>query len=429
MSTFTKGMIPPAFCVGLTTIFFTLWIPPPPASAAPAAIVTNGNDSGEGSLRAALASGASVITISDAVSQIDIESTLVYSKTGPLRIQGSGQSIVADGDYTLLAVSNGADLSLSNLDFHGIGGFSAESKGSGKGILVDVPSDRTGVVNLALDNVSVHDVANHGVHVSDCSLEDDCGSGGGGGGAGSSASIHARLSSVVIEGVGYGKFDADGVRVDDRGAGDIVFEAVGSSFVDVGADGVELDEGDAGDVIVELRDSGFDGNGGYCVIVEATPELDKGCFDDGELDLDDGFDIDEAADGSIYATVVNVTLDSNLDEGLDYDEEGAGDITADLVDIHTSQNGDEGVKCSEEGAGDLAVEIRSSSSVDNGDDGIQLESEDAGRTDASVHDTLITGSKKTGLNVSQDDDIELGTLEVRDSDLSDGAKLTNVELI
>ena len=429
MTSFARTKMSRPFFMGLMTLVFAAVIPVPSARAAPPTIVTTGSDSGPGSLREALTSGASFVVISDEITQIEIDSPLVYSKKADLRIVGSGQTLLTDKDHTLLVVKQGANLSISNLDFRGAGDFNATSKGDGKGIVVNVPIERTGVVSLELENVSVYDVANHGIHISDCTLEDDCGSGGGGGGEGSPASIHARLTQVFVVGAGYGRFDADGVRIDERGLGSIVLAAKGSSFSEVGADGVELDEGGEGDVIVDVRDSSFTDNGAYCVAVEADPELDPSCIEEGKLDLDDGFDVDEAAQGSIYATFVNSSSVSNLDEGLDIDEQGAGDIVGDLVGIYSAENGDAGVKHSEEDGGDVTLEIRSISLLDNEDDGAQLESEDSGRIDVGVRDAFVAGSKKKGLKIAQDDEDEAGTLELLDSDISDGIELTNVEMI
>lgn len=392
------------------------WLPPSTANATPPTMVTvtTGNNDGAGSLREALESGATMITFSEQVTQIDIEDEpLEYSGTQALRIQGSGQSIVTEQDLTLLIISAGADLEISGVAFHGAGGFSAEAQGTGKGIELLVPSSRVGVVDLELSDVLVVGVAGHGVHVDD----DD-----------SEAAIGVRLNNVMIDGVGHGMADADGLRVDERGAGNIVLMAGGSSFNGVGADGIELDEDDAGDVIVDVWDSTFEGNGAYCAIVEDDPTLDPDCFDDdGDLDLDDGFDIDEAGEGSLEATLQSVSIHDNHDEGLDFDEAGAGHVVVGLFDVHTSLSGDEGIKCSEEDDGDVTVSVHGSSSVDDDGDGMQFESEDDGRTDVELYGTLVTGSGSDALEVSQDDSADLGTIELNGSTIDGTIDLTNVE--
>jgi hypothetical protein len=401
------------------------------ALAAPAYEVINGDDSGVGSLRDALGSGATVIEIDDSVSAIAINSTLSYDEVASLKIVGSGQTVMG-GDFTLLAITEGADLTVSDLAFEGPGGYDVDNQGGGKGIFVDVPDDREGVVSLKLTNVSVSDVGYHGVHVSDCDLA-VCGAGGGGG-DGSPASVDARLVNVTIDGVGYGSFDADGVRIDDRGDGDILFQAVDSVFIGVGADGVELDEGDDGDVIVEVRNSVFEFNGGYCVPVdpEDPPYADDTCVedDDGDLvlDLDDGFDIDEAGNGSLLGSIRNIWISDNLDEGLDFDEEGEDGIDVELVGIEAWRNGDEGIKLSEEDGGDVMARLRSVTAAENGDDGMQIEEEDDGNLAVTVNGTVTFDNKpgKAGLNVEESDAGE-GTLKVRGSDID--SIDTNVEEI
>jgi hypothetical protein len=393
------------------------------ALAAPAYEVINGDDDGAGSLRDALGSGATVIVIDDSVSAIDIDNTLIYDDEAALKIVGSGQTVLG-GDFTLLAITEGADLTISDLDFEGPGGYDVENQGGGKGIFVDVPDDREGVVSLNLTNVSVSHVGKHGVHVSDCDLA-VCGAGGGGGGDGSPASIYARLANVTIDGVGNGGFDADGMRIDDRGDGDILFIAVDSVFVNVGADGVELDEGNDGDVIVEVRNSVFEFNGGYCFPVDPDdpPYADPTCVedDDGELvlDLDDGFDIDEAGNGSLLGSIRNIWISNNLDEGLDFDEEGDDGINIELVGIEAWGNGDEGVKLSEEDGGDVTARLRSLTVAGNGDDGIQIEQDHAGDINVTVNGTITMDNAKNGLKVVQDGPGG-GSLKVRGSDISDG---------
>ncbi len=425
-----KSVIVRSTAAVLCSIIFA----PAAIMAAPPAKVTNGADGGPGSLRDALKSGATSVVIHPSVSTIMVDGTLYYNGAEPLKIVGSGATVEGYGDYTLLEITQGANLTISNLNFDGGGGFDVENQGGGKGIFVDVPEERVGTVRLKLTNVTVSGVGYHGVHVSDCTLEDACGSGGGGGGDGSPASVHAILKNVTIENVGYGAFDADGVRVDDRGDGDIIFQAIGSSFLGVGADGVELDEGDDGSVIIAVRNSTFELNGGYCDPIDpvSPPYADPKCVedDDGELvlDLDDGFDIDEAGEGSLLGSVKNTIVTENLDEGLDFDEEGEGDINIDLVDIEASSNGDEGIKVSEEDDGDVLAHLRAVTAVDNGDDGIQIEQENGGEIHVTVNGAVARDNKasKYDLKVEQaEDDGEGGTLKVRGSDI-DKIKAKNV---
>lgn len=359
--------------------------------AGPSATVTNGDNAGPGSLRAALASGASKIRIKPSVSVITVTETLEYDGMTPLSINGAGQTIDGSGltnnAAPIFAVTMGADLSISNLSFDAGGGnqggpYSRLNPGGGKGIFVDIPSTRAGVVRVDLTNVSVMGTGNHGVHISDCSLGDDCGGGSGGGGDGSPASIDVRLVGVLIEDNGNGKQDADGFRVDDRGDGDITFFATNSAFLDNGADGIELDEGNNGNVYATVTNSTFDFNGEYCLVGPFVAGDD--CDDDGP-DVDDAFDIDEAGPGSLVADVRNLTVINNFDEGLDFDEEDEGDARLDAADIYSENNEDEGIKVSEEGDGDNVARMRAVTT----DGDLEFEEDNGGIADVSINASFV----------------------------------------
>jgi hypothetical protein len=446
-----------------------------PALAAPI-LVTSAADSGEGTLRAALetasaASEAQTIVVATGT-DIEIAATLTYSGTAPLEIVGSGQTVSTEADVTLLAVTEGADLSVMNLAFAGPGGWSIENRSAngataGKGIFVDVRDDQTGTVTVALTNVSVTGTAGHGIHVSDCTLADACGGGSGGAGEGSDASIVLTLTGVRVVDTAYGRFDADGVRVDERGEGGISFTATSSVFSGVGADGIELDEGQAGDVTAIITLSEFTGNGGYCdpgllaafmptepegefeegaVMEDAIPgpitgSPDDGCFeravdtyDDGSveeyefaIDVDDGFDIDEAGPGSMFVTVTQSVMRDNLDEGFDFDEEDAGDITATYIATTASGNTDDAYKHSEEGEGGVFGLVSASDATDNGGVGFVFEEADGGYVGVAILDSMTSGNDdgELGVEVVQEDE-GTGNLLIAASDIADGVEAEGV---
>lgn len=201
-------------------------------STATQTMVTNGNDSGEGSLRAAIEDPDTTSIKIDIKGEgiINIDSSLVYAGDGPLTITGDDKGkrpTIKGGDFDLLKVTS--DLTVENVDFQGPGGFSINSRSGeaipGKGIYVDIPDDATGVIKVELKDVQVSDVANHGVHISDCDTE-TCGNGNTGNGVGSDASVEVVLENVVVSNVGQGKFDGDGVRVDERGPGKFVINEI-----------------------------------------------------------------------------------------------------------------------------------------------------------------------------------------------------------
>ncbi|MFE8072485.1 hypothetical protein QQM79_15610 [Marinobacteraceae bacterium S3BR75-40.1] len=447
----------------------------PQAQAAGFALVTNGNDQGQGSLRQALETQANQIFILPVVSKINIETSLDYSGQDALTIFGTGQTIKADSNVTLLNVSEGADLYLANLAFEGRKGYSINNRGdqgeeAGKGIFVDVRDDQEGLVIVGLENVSVSGVANHGIHISDCSLADDCGAGSGGAGTGSAASIYLNLRNVTINDVGNGKFDADGLRVDDRGEGDIFLFARDSRFTQVGADGVELDEGGAGHIYTRIQNSDFSDNGAYCdpdLLAPYLPAEPEGEFDESEhvseadipgpitgspddscferevdfydsglveeyeiaIDLDDGIDLDEADAGSLVATLRDSTISNNRDEGMDFDEAGAGNVWVNLVRTRAFGNTDDGYKVSEEDDGDVIGRLRQVTSTDNGGKGIVFEEENDGDLSVSVVRSYTANnddSDDTGIEVAEDDDGE-GKLRVRASQITDGIDTDGVD--
>lgn len=440
-------------------------------------VVTSNADIGAGTLRAALFSAAASEQPSTIVlklaGDILINDTLTYAGRSPLSVTGAGNGIKSDQNVTLLAVTNGADLSLTDLNFEGPGGFDigARDEGlAGKGVFIAVSKGQTETVSLTLNKVRVSGVAGHGIHVSDCDLADDCGSGGGGAGSGSDASISVDLRDVTISDVGNGSFDADGLRVDERGVGDITARIVSSRFTGVGADGVELDEGQDGNVIVEVSDTVFDGNGIYCdpdVLNAFVPDPDEAEFEKGAqakgdilnlvaqapdttcieseieyyadgsvktyefgIDVDDGFDIDEAGQGSIVATLDKVEVRDNLDEGLDFDEEDAGSIILRLDDSILKGNSDDGVKMSEEDAGDVLATLSGVFALSNGGKGAVFEEEDGG--DATIAVLFSTtrdndDGDETGIEVDEDD-AGRGTLMLHQSIIADGIDADGIEL-
>lgn len=448
--------------------------------AAGPVVVNNGNDSGEGSLRAALKAaaqpGASGHVLVATDGDISVKSTLTYEGKAPLAIYGSGQSIKTDVNTTLLEVSKGADLTLNNLNFQGPGGFSVKNRGdktgkAGKGIFVKLRGDQTGIVNVTLEGVSLSGIAYHGIHISDCDRGDACGAGSGGEGDGSPASITVRLTNVSISEVGTGKFDADGIRVDERGAGDIIFNSRNASFSRVGADGVELDEGQDGDVIASVVNNTFVENGGYCdpellkqflpkdhkgefedqkfsesgvpAKVEGSPddacfERDVELYDSGfvkeyeiELDLDDGIDIDEAGNGDLRTLMVGSTIRGNLDEGLDFSEEDGGELDVSVWRSTAQGNTDDGFRAREDGPGSVKILLHDVQARENGRKGATFRQRDQGDINVVV-DRTMTGKngdgKKTGVVVEQAG-TGTGTLTLRNSKISDGIDAENVKVV
>ncbi len=405
---------------------------------------------------------------------VALEATLSYDGRAPLSLLGQGQTLSTDANVTLLAATQGADLHVTGVTLAGPGGFSVENRGdtdgtAGKGIFVDIRDDQTGTVTLVADDVTVRGVANHGIHLSDCTLADDCGGGQGGGGDGSAAGVSVTLRNVTVDDAGNGKFDADGLRVDERGAGGVTAMISGSSFVNVGADGVELDEAGAGDIIATIVESQMDDNGAYCapgLFAAAIPDPDEAEFapgatveadipgpvtgtaddscierevdlhDDGSveayefgLDLDDGIDFDEGDAGSIHATFLRSSISRNLDEGVDFDEAGSGGLRVRFLDTVADGNTDDGFKSSEEDGGSVTGVMLRAQVTDNGGVGAVFEEEGVGDVRVTAQDSASAGNDdgETGIEAVQDGP-GTGTLRLIDSDIADGTDLNGVAL-
>ena len=433
-------------------------------------IVTSAADRGDGTLRHALslATAGEVDRIVVATEgDIQIRNGLSYGGSQALSIVGTGQTVLGANDATLLTSLGGGDLSIMGLSFQGPGGFSINERSdidgvSGKGIFVDVPDGATGTISLYLTNVAVSQVGNHGIHVSDCTLADACGGGQDGTGDGSDASIALLLQNVTIDDAGNGKFDADGLRIDERGPGSVHLSVDGSLFTNVGADGVEVDEGQAGSVFATVTNTSFTANGNYCdpsILDAFMPDADEGEFSDGEaslddipsaergspddgcfeleydlydsgsveafeigIDLDDGIDFDESGSGSIFASMVDVAITDNLDEGLDFDEADEGNIIINIIDSVATGNRDDGFKVSEEDDGGIVTIVSNSTAMENGGKGFVFEAEDDSALFADFNGVSTSNNDDgddTGLELVNEGE-NSGFANVSNSSIADG---------
>jgi len=76
-------------------------------------------------------------------------------------------------------------------------------------------------------------------------------------------------------------------------------------------------------------------------VCHAARLIGKGPFD--QLDLDDGFDIDEYNDGGIIGSIVLSVATNNHEEGFDFNENNAGDLRVDMQFVSAIGNGEEGI--------------------------------------------------------------------------------------
>lgn len=371
--------------------------------------------------------------------KINVIGTIEYDGSVPLVLKGKGHKVYADGDNTVLHVTNGADLKVSGIRFIGPGGYSYDNENhnqslGGNAILLSTaalpvegdpePTDDVVIgketIKVEIYNSSVNGFGDHGIHLTDCSSL-SCGDGNESGGFGTEASFDVKLTKVTVMDSGFGQQDADGIRVDERSHGGVNLVAKNIWLRNVGADGIEIDEAGDDGVTVKMKNANFVGNGSYCGQADKTVLFDLytesgqseddfadlyDCVDEIDdkeagadqivLDLDDAFDIDEAGGGSVHIEMKNAKILANDDEGLDFDEAGDGGISFMGKNFILADNGDEGIKLSEEDAGDVSLTVKNLVNGKGETNDIEVESEDEGTGSVAIKNAKIDDLKLTG---------------------------------
>lgn len=315
---------------------------------------------------------------------IQLSAPVIYTGSQPLTLIGNGA--IVDGTYAgsfeldedltavteegTLVFNTAGDLTIKNLSI---------TNSATRGLVVNIPENAEGHdMTVRLHKVSVTDSALYGVHIDDNADEFDDGT------AGSDIGVELIIRNSEFTGNGTGAIDFDGVRVDERGLGDIHAEIINTHIDGNGGDGIELDEGGDGDVDATMINVTLNGNGFY-----------------NEEDLDDGFDIDEADAGDLEVTLIKVQINDNMDEGLDFDEAGEGDLNMMLRRVDASNNKDEAIKADEEDAGDLEATLKKVVVNNSGDDGIQLTELGDGEIDAKFNKVISVDNAKYGIKAEQ----------------------------
>jgi hypothetical protein len=363
---------------------------------------------------AAAGSGPATIVVQG---RIVLEAPLAYTGDNDLTLLGRGAQIVGPfaaidaptpsaervGEPTVgdaLQIFGAPDLRIRDVRFRGQ---------TGHGIYFEVPGEATGTVQIDFTGVRFR-----GQGLSGLWFEDQANAAGA---IESDASVHLALQRVSVRGTGFADgpseicglndedlgcewADFDGMRINEGGAGDITLAFRNVDFRGNAGDGIEFDETGAGSVGGRVVNGAFDGNG-------AQPQF--------PVDLEDGFDIDEAGEGGIALAMTRVGINRNVDEGLDLDEEGSGDVELTLVRVRALENQDDNVKVSEdadledvaeadlvEGTGGIVVaftQLRASGSLDG--DGVGLEGFGAGRVVGTIDRSRIRRNADDGLQAEQ----------------------------
>jgi hypothetical protein len=119
------------------------------------------------------------------------------------------------------------------------------------------------------------------------------------------------------------------------------------------------------------------------------------------IDLDDGFDIDEAGEGGIVSNISHSEIKKNLDEGADFDEENDGGVVANFYYVNASLNTDDGIKITEEDDGNVEGTLMGIKANSNGGKAIVYEEEKDGDFEVNVFNSMTNGKNDGG-----DDGIE-----------------------
>lgn len=349
---------------------------------------------------------------------IALTAPVIYSGAQDLTLIGNGAlidgsaagSFVLDDNFTAvtedgtLVFNTAGDITIRNLTV---------ANNATRGIVVNVPEEATGDdVEVVLHQVKVLDSALYGLHIDDNRDAFDDGV------AGSAVGVDMTLYQCEFTGNGTGAIDFDGVRVDERGEGDIQALIIGTTIDGNGGDGIELDEAGPGDVDASMIRVSVSGNGFF-----------------NEADLDDGFDIDEADEGNVEVTLNGVTVVGNQDEGLDFDEAGEGDVELKFKNVFADANTDEGIKIDEEDAGDIESQFLLVDVANGGDDGIQFTELGEGGIEAGMKKVTATNNEKFGIKIEQwfvEDEPapveEPGELSINQVTLSGNGKGDEIEL-
>jgi hypothetical protein len=355
-----------------------------------AALVSNDNDTGPGSFRDAIAQanaddGVTHVQFTGSVSAIALRQTVIYTGAQPLTIDGNSATLDGSdlaGGAAFLA-TGGGDIVVSRLTVR---------DAPGEGIAIEVPPTATGTLHVSFFRVEIRGNRGHGVLVND-QVDSSAPEGVQPNANGSAASVDVAVVNSIFADNGYSVSDRDGLRVNEGGDGDLVITVKHSASTDNAADGIEADERGAGDVRVDVVGSQI---------------LRNGKFD--PADLDDGFDIDEYNEGSITGIVASTAASDNYEEGLDFNENNAGDLRVDLANVAANGNREEGVDYEEDddfaGGGDLVTAmsnvVTNGNGADGGDAGLKIREKGAGDLVAVVSGAEASANATGGISVRED---------------------------
>jgi hypothetical protein len=359
--------------------------------------VTNANDAGAGSFRAAVDKANTDTNVGKIVfrfglAPVALAEPVEYTGSQSLIVVGNGAvldgGLLASDDAAAFLARGGGNLSVSLLTVR---------NAPHEGLTYQVPADATGIKKVSLVGLKIVDNKGHGVLINDQAFPDEAGDPDATppippNPAGSDASVDVTVTGCSFENNGRGALDRDGLRVNEGGLGDLTATVTLTKVERNGGDGVELDER---------------GDGGARFVVSGSQITLNGDFDTA-TDPDDGMDVDESGNGSVIGRVLASSASRNHEEGLDINENDAGDLRFDATAVDASGNFEEGVDLEEDddfpGGGDLVATLVGIKTDTNagGDAGLKIREKDVGNLTATVRATQANGNQADGIQIRED---------------------------
>ncbi len=357
--------------------------------------VINYNNDGPGSFRAAIAKAnenpsVGRIEFPFRSGVVQLSEPVVYTGAQSLTIEGFRATLDGSG----LTGTGGAFQSVGGGDLS-VNGLTVRNAPDA-GIEVNIPSDATGLKKVTLIGVEITGNDGHGVVINDQTFPEEAGDADANppippNPAGSAASLKVVVFGAKFDGNGFGASDRDGLRINEGGDGDLFVSISLSHASNNGADGIELDERGAGTVQFDLVGSQLSGNG----------SLDPS-------DFDDGIDVDEAGAGDLVGRIAVTSANDNFEEGFDLNENDAGDFRVTMTLVEASRNREEGIDFEEDddfaGGGDLVTTLTGIKANGNaaGDAGLKIREKGDGNLDATVTGLEASDNLTSGVQVRED---------------------------
>ncbi len=215
------------------------------------------------------------------------------------------------------------------------------------------------------------------------------------------ASIDVLVIGSRFDDDGFAGFDRDGLRVDEGAGGNLSVVVSLSTFHHNGADGIELDERGPGNVVFNVSGIKLTANGDF----DTTVPIDK----------DDGMDVDESLGGDLIGKVVASVANDNFEEGWDFNENDAGDFKVDMTLVEASRNVEEGVDFEEDddfqGGGDLVATLTGLKADGNvggdGDGGLKIRERGDGLLKATVRGAQTDDNRRLLADTDPQDGINV----------------------